>query len=602
MNATSFRTPHLFFTLVATLGIGSAACGSDEATPPTTSSSSSSGGTGGMGSSSSGGMGGSGGSMPDLTEAIFAPDHLLDVNVEMSPADWDSLRFQSRSFAEVLGPGCMDSTHPSPYTYFPATVTVDGEKLDTSAIRKKGFFGSASITKPSLKISFDEFVPGREYMGLEGLTLNNSRQDPSLIKTCLAFKVFRDAGLPASRCNYAKVTVNGNYLGVFAHVEPVNKRVIARHFADATGNLYEGQLSDFRPGWMATYEKKTNELDPDRSDLDAVTNALAAGDANLESELGKVLDIDAFLSYWSMETLIAAWDGYANNWNNHVVYHDPTSNKMYFLPWGPDMSFDASDPFSDPARPQSVSAKANIPNRLHKIAAMKTRYADAMKAHLDKAWDESALLSEIDRVQALVSPHLPAGEANAAANQTNQIRAFVQSRRAQILGELKPVAPAWIYPQPAQVCMSKLGEMSGTFSTTWDSLSKNDPFGTGSGSINFAIPLNMPQSSMPTGSAAGIGMGGFGGDHQISVVGVLPDGKVIAVILSTVNEAFKPGMDLPYDIQRALGVALDLSDPMNVKQIGLFGEGSLHFDAASTLPGAPVQGTFSADVLSFPFQ
>lgn len=591
-----------FLALFGAFGLGIAACGSDEVTPPTPTGMAASGGAGGMsGTGGMNGTGGSGGQMPDLSEAVFAPDHLMDVQIEISPADWESLRFEGRSLTDVLGPGCMDGPKPSPYIYYPAKVTVDGEVMDTSAVRKKGFLGSASITKPSLKISFDEFIPGREYMGLEGLTLNNSRQDPSYIKTCLAFKSFRDAGLPASRCNYAKVTVNGNYLGIYANVEPVSKRMLARHFTDNTGNLYEGQLSDFRAGWSATYEKKTNELDPDRSDIDAVVNALGASDANLDSELGKVLDIDAFMKYWSMEILIAAWDGYANNWNNHLVYHDPVSNKMHFLPWGPDMSFDAADPFGPPDRPQSVSAKSNIPNRLHKVAAMKTRYADAMKEHLNKNWDETAILAEIDRVQALLAPHLLPMEANAAANQTNQIRAFVQNREAQILAELNPVAPVWPYPQPATVCLSVIGHMSGTFSTTWGTLAQNNAFATGTGTFTAAVPMNMPQDATMVGSAAGYNPG-FGGDHQVLVVGVFPNGKVLAAAISAVKEVFAPGQDVPYDWQRGLAIALDVTDPNKVVQLGFFGEGTLHFDEASDAPGAPVKGSFDADLLNFPFQ
>lgn len=589
----------LVFSALLTLA---AACGSGDDTPSTTSTGPGGSGSGGAGGTTTGSGGGGGGTaMPDLTEALFAPDHLLEVSIDLSPADWDVLRFQGRTFSDLLGEGCLDGPKVSPYTYFPAKVTVDGEVLENSGVRKKGFLGSASITKPSLKVSFDEYVMGREYSGVEGLTLNNSRQDPSLIKTCLAFKAFRDAGLPASRCNFAKVTVNGKYLGVYVNVEPVSKRMLGRHFKDNTGNLYEGQISDFRTGWVATYEKKTNEIDPDRSDLDAVVNALSASDANLDAELGKVLDIDAFMRYWSMETLIAAWDGYANNWNNHLVYHDPTSGQMHFLPWGPDMSFDSNDPFGPPGRPQSVSAKSNIPNRLHKVAAMKTRYADAMKDHLDKMWNEQAILAEIDRIQALVTPHMLAPELNAAANATNQIRAFVQNRKAQMLAELNPVAPAWPYPPPQSICLSSVGKVSGTFSTTWGSQAQNNPFATGTGTFTFTDTQNMSQNSTMTGASAGYNIG-FGGDHQVTVVGVFPDGKARALALTAVGEVFVSGKDVAYDWQAGMGLAFDVTVPNMPKQIGLFGDGVLHFDEASSVPGAKVTGSFTAELLVSPFQ
>src|SRR4029079_11889275 len=122
-------------------------------------------GAGGAGGAGGGDVSvGSGGSDagPDLSEAIFDPDHVIDVVIDMAPADWDALRHQGRSVSEVLGDGCQDGPKASPYSYFPGTVTVDGTKLDMSAVRKKGFLGSASISKPSLKVSFDEYMPGRE--------------------------------------------------------------------------------------------------------------------------------------------------------------------------------------------------------------------------------------------------------------------------------------------------------------------------------------------------------------------------------------------------------------------------------------------------------
>jgi len=75
--------------------------------------------------------------------------------------------------------------------------------------------------------------------------------------------------LPASRCNFANVTVNGQNLGVYVNVEEIKEPMLARQFTNTTGNLYEGVLSDFRPQFVNTFEKKTNEDDPSRADLDA---------------------------------------------------------------------------------------------------------------------------------------------------------------------------------------------------------------------------------------------------------------------------------------------------------------------------------------------
>lgn len=577
--------------MALSLLMGASACSDPSRTPPSGIDNPGAGGGGGDGA---GGANPDAGG-PDLSDAIFNPEHVLDVVIDMAPADWEVLRHQARSVSATIGEGCQGGPAPNPYTYFPATVTVDGEKLEMSAVRKKGFFGSASISKPSLKVSFDEYVPEREYSGVEGLTLNNSRQDPSLVKTCLAFKAMRDAGIPASRCSYARVTLNGVYMGVYVNVEPVSKRLLARHFTDNTGNLYEGQLSDFRPGFMATYDKKTNEGDPDRSDLDAVAAALNASDAELEATLGEVLDIDAFMKYWAMEALIAAWDGYASNLNNHFVYHDPSSGKMSFIPWGPDMSFDKGDPLNAGNRPQSVSAKGAISRRLYETPAFKQRYVDTMLGLLDKSWIETDLLKEIDRVKTLLAPHLGASAPLAAAA-ADQISSFVTGRRATIISEIKPTPPVWPFPVAPGACAATIGKVSGTFSTTWGTKGQGNIFASGTGTMTLELPLGSPQTAVAVGGSAGY-EDIPEGRRQVVALGSFPDGKVRGVLFNIDPEAFADGKDAIFDWQTVFAVGLDIPMGGQAQILGFFGDGTLHLDKASTKDGAPVTGTFTSTLL-----
>ena len=40
------------------------------------------------------------------------------------------------------------------------------------------------------------------------------------------------AGVVAPRCNFATVTVNGQLIGLYVHVESIKKQFVGRHFAD----------------------------------------------------------------------------------------------------------------------------------------------------------------------------------------------------------------------------------------------------------------------------------------------------------------------------------------------------------------------------------
>ena len=247
--------------LVVTLTLG---CGTDPATPGPD-------------------AGGEGAAPPDayvdLSGPVFEPGHIVDVAITMAPGDWNALRMQTRTLGSILEGDCLAQPAPSPFTTFSAAITVDGSSFPNVGIKKKGFLGSLDPIKPSLKVKFDEFVPGAEYLGLEKLTLNNSRQDPSYVRQCLAYKSFAAAGIVAPRCNFAHVRVNGTDLGIYVNVETIDHKLTKKRYADGTGQLYEGSLSDFRTGWV-------NTLDPkgagDLSDLLPFVTALeTATDANL---------------------------------------------------------------------------------------------------------------------------------------------------------------------------------------------------------------------------------------------------------------------------------------------------------------------------------
>ncbi|HRI64295.1 MAG TPA: CotH kinase family protein [Polyangium sp.] len=532
---------------------------------------------------------------PDLSNAVYDEAHMLEVAIEMAPADWETLRHEAPPLEHFLNANCQDAPPTNNYVYMSATVTVDGHTLSNVGVRKKGNLGSASLSKPSLKVDFGEFVQGQEYSGVEKLTLNNSVQDASFTKQCLAYKAFGDAGIASPRCNLAHVTVNGNDLGIYVNVEGVGRRMLRRFFQDDTGNLYEGQASDFRPGWMATYEKKTNESDPDRSDLDAVTNALMANDAELESKLGGVVDIEHFMHYWATEALVAAWDSYSTDGNNHLVYHDPTSGKMFFIPWGQDLTFDAFDPLSAPDRPQSVSANSAISRRLYGLPATRAQYISTMKELLANSWKEDKLLARGDQLVAQVKEVVPADIAANADTAYAPVRDFINGRQAVIEAEIaKPVD--WPYPPPTDLCMEIMGTVSGSFSTKWGTIDNMDLFSVGQGMMDFAAPKgSMPATAAMVGSGAGISDGKLGASPAVQILAAFPDGKARLLIIWVDKEMYKAGMDVPFDWQSSFGYFLDVTTSPNIMPLGPLFHGKIHFDQASTKDLDPVTGSFTAE-------
>ena len=187
---------------------------------------------------------------------IFSTDHVLDVQITVSKKDWDTIRFQSRNIMTALQPQRQFEPMDGPYTYVDAKVTIDGVEFPNVGLRKKGFIGSQSSTRPSLKIKLDHVDKKANIGGLDNLTFNNNQQDISHMSQFMSYAFFNAVGSPASRCALAKVTVNGTNLGIYSHVESVRKHLFKREFGSAKGTLYEGTVVDFFPDWEGSFENK----------------------------------------------------------------------------------------------------------------------------------------------------------------------------------------------------------------------------------------------------------------------------------------------------------------------------------------------------------
>ena len=193
----------------------------------------------------------------DLTLAdLFPRDRVLDVRITLAKKDWDKIRIQTRSFQAALSPRRQFEPPKTPYTYVTGKAVIDGVVFPKVGIRKKGFIGSRSSSRPSLKIKLNHVDKGGGIDGLKNLTFNNNLQDVSQLSQFMGYALFNQIGSPAPRCAYAKITVNDVNMGIYTHVESVRKPLLKRGFGSSKGTLYEGTVTDFFAGWEASFERK----------------------------------------------------------------------------------------------------------------------------------------------------------------------------------------------------------------------------------------------------------------------------------------------------------------------------------------------------------
>ena len=210
-------------------------------------------------------------------DELFPKDRLLEVNIALSEADWEKIRYQRRTRENALPPSRKFEPPPPPYSYVEASVTIDGVTYPKVGLRKKGFIGSQDTTRPSLKVKLDYSDKKGHIDGLRNLTFNNNKQDASLVSQFMGYEFWDAAGAPGSRCAFAKVTVNGRNLGVYCHVETVREPLLKREFGSDKGTLFEGTVVDFYPEWEGSFERKTGDDKKGREHLVKVIKAIQGG-------------------------------------------------------------------------------------------------------------------------------------------------------------------------------------------------------------------------------------------------------------------------------------------------------------------------------------
>jgi hypothetical protein len=301
-------------------------------------------------------------------DSLYAIDNVLTIKITMLQGDWDAVRTE-----QPKGGICnFEWTGGARFTWRKATsVEISGTNFPPRTtfaevgVKKKSFCGSLNSEKPCLHLDFGRFTNSDAIEALIGsryITLNNSIQDRSYIRQPLGYKLLAMAGLPHSRCNFARVFVNGTLIGqgfggvnspgIYVNAEPIMKRYIERNFnGNMKGNLYEIEHhDDFVKERLDFISVEDLSRFKNKADLKFADEHVAAHGV---AGAAQMLDLEHFIKLHAMEFYLKHWDGYANNTNNTYIYNDVTAIenpgvdnvKFKMIPWGIDQTFQPDRPF-----------------------------------------------------------------------------------------------------------------------------------------------------------------------------------------------------------------------------------------------------------------
>jgi hypothetical protein len=536
------------------------------------------------------------GTAPDL----FASNRVVQVEITLAPADWDKLRKQERDARAEFSKDRLERPAAKPYSWFSADVIVDGKAFKNVGLRKRGFFGSSDTERPALNLELDHFVKGQKLGAKAAFKLHNNKQDNTSTRQVLAYQLFTAAGVPAPRCNLAHVTVNGVKLGVYSNLEPVDEAFLRRHFGSDNGNLYEAQISDFRPGWTRTFEKKNNPA-ASRADLDAVVQALQSEDSQLLDRLGRVLDVDAFINFWAMESLLNHWDGFNGDLNNAFVYHDPKADRLRFIAWGADATFGPHHVFVPFEPPASVWAVSFLARRLYNHPVTQAKYRARLQELLTTVWNEARLVTEVERLEKLTAG-LSTGVPFLAGMEKAQMRQFIQARRGAIEAELRQPAKPWNHPTRREIYSAVVGKITADFSAGWvPSVFVPAPAG-GKARVTldfygrqlkgeFTDVKVAPDIANPRNTA-------------LLLTGSFPGVEVpVSIWISTATNLFRTGATLPPNVPgNSLTLVAGQIGTPDFRLLGFWEAGTVKLEQVGTQPGGKSEGRIAAEISTIPWE
>jgi hypothetical protein len=268
---------------------------------------------------------------------VFATDQILKVELTFSQAGfWDSL-----------------VTNYSTETYMMADVVITDNtgvhSYDEIAIRLKGnsSYGHPG-DKKSFKIDFNRYNDTMDYDKMEKLNFNNCFKDPTFIREKLIYDICHNAGIPAPRCVFADVYMNGTYWGFYDVVEQIDDDFLDAHFDNSSENLFKAgaafgvgtysadliHYGNDTTAYENRYSLENNENENDWSDLIALTDFISnSSDVTFADSLQYYFNVPVLMKSLVLDNMFSNLDSYTNSARNYYIYHNPVNGLWEWIKW-----------------------------------------------------------------------------------------------------------------------------------------------------------------------------------------------------------------------------------------------------------------------------
>jgi spore coat protein H len=312
------------------------------------------------------------------------------------------------------------------FNYVHATLELGGMRFPDVAVRLKGNATysprSVAAVKNSYKIDLNKYVKGQKLAGLSTLNLHNSIADPGWMNEVLAYRLYRDAGVPAPRTSFVRVslTVPGlydrKYTGLYVIVENVDSNFVQAQFKSDAGAILKPvtakPFTDLGSDWaqyVQTYDPKTDLTDAEKQRvIEFCKLVTSSSDQEFAARVGDYVDLDAFARYYALVVWINNWDSILNAGQNYYLYLSATTRKFAFIPWDQDHSFGNFPP--QPGNHAEGSIVAPTPGkilfleRMMAVPAFREAYLGKMREFSKSVLQPSRFAAQVKEIVPVIRP------------------------------------------------------------------------------------------------------------------------------------------------------------------------------------------------------
>lgn len=152
--------------------------------------------------------------------------NIINIDITCDESDWQEMLSNAQS-----------------KPYISVDMNINGETFENVGIKPKGNSSltqvvSSDSDRYSFKIKFDKYNKEQTCYGLDKLTLNSNYSDNTLMKEYISYDMMREMGVECPLVSYAKITVNGEYWGLYLALEAYDHSFLERNYGTTDGNLY----------------------------------------------------------------------------------------------------------------------------------------------------------------------------------------------------------------------------------------------------------------------------------------------------------------------------------------------------------------------------